>query len=84
MAGDPQAGVVGQHLFPAVIGDLLAGRESPDGGRDLYVEMVRGVQRARRGQSLTQHLMPLGQVFEQGVEGEFLFNAHIMARHGGR
>src|ERR1017187_3970255 len=59
MAGDPQAGVVGKHLFPAVIGDLLSGRESPDGGRDLYVEMVRRVQRARCGQSLPQHVIPL-------------------------
>jgi hypothetical protein len=25
-----------------------------------------------------------GQVREQGVEGEFLLNANIMARHGGR
>jgi hypothetical protein len=40
MAGDPQAGVIGEHLFPAVTGDLLPGREPPDSGRDLHVEMA--------------------------------------------
>lgn len=59
MTGDPQAGVIGEHLFAAVIGDLLSGREPPESGRNLHVEMVRGVQRARCGQSLPQHLIPL-------------------------
>ena len=59
MAGDPQAGVIGEHLFPAVIGDLLSGREPPDSGRNLHVEMVRGMQRTRYGQLLPQHLIPL-------------------------
>jgi hypothetical protein len=30
MAGDPQAGVVGQHLLAAAVGDLLPADQSPD------------------------------------------------------
>jgi hypothetical protein len=59
MTDDPQVGVVGKHLFATVIGDFLSGRESPHGGRDFHIEMVRGVQRAGRGQSPPQHVIPL-------------------------
>jgi hypothetical protein len=63
MTGDPQPGVVGEHLFRAAIGDLLPGREPPDGGRNLHVEIVRGMQRARCGQSLPQLYRPYGATF---------------------
>src|ERR1700761_2825293 len=59
MADDPQPGVIGQHLCPAEAGDLLPGREPAYGGRDLHIEMVWGVQRAGRGQSLPENVIAL-------------------------
>ena len=57
VAGDPQARIISKHLLAAAIGDLLSGGEPADSGRDLDVEMVRGVQRAGGGQSLPQYLV---------------------------
>jgi hypothetical protein len=70
VTGDPQARVVGERLLAAVVGDLLPGGQSPDRGRDLDVEVVRGVQRARRGQALALAqpivLFPRGQRVDDG------------------